>query len=470
MKTLIKNGTVISSEGRSHVSILIEDGKITCLAANGSIADQDVDEVIDATGLYVMPGVIDTHTHIEEPFQGLTPDEDWFDGTRNAAMGGVTTVMNFVIQQPGQPLMAEIKKDRERVEKLACIDYTFHGVFSNYSNIESVLAEIDELFDYGVPSVKVFTIYSGDGLYADDWSLYRIMQKVREKGGFVGVHAENMAIGENHQKQLIQQGKVDASYWPQAKPYIVEEEAVRRVCLLSEYTGCRAYIAHTSTGAAVRAVKEYQAKGAPVYCEGCAHYFLFDDSLYSQPGIGVWEIISPPLRKKEDQRQLWEGIRNGAVALIGSDHNAYGKVPKDIGYQKQGFAGVSNGGPGVLENAVALFAEGVNGGRITPERFVQITSTNPAKMFGLYPQKGTLSIGSDADITLWDPHKTCTMGAELYQSMDWTPYEGIRFTGVPVRTIVRGQTVMQDGEFVGNKGTGRFVFGKLDEEALLTVQ
>ncbi len=468
MDVLIKNGIVVTAEGHYPADVAIEGEKIAAIVSPGVITEAD--KIIDAAGKYVVPGAIDTHTHIEEPFQGLTPDEDWTAGTRNAAMGGVTTVLNFSIQDPGAPLLDVIRRHKKRAGELSCIDFNHHGVFSDYSDIKKVVAEIPELFEEGVVSLKAFMIYTADGIYADDWSLYNLMRAMKEYGGFIGLHAENQSIGENMQFEFIDQGKIESKYWPMTKPNFVEAEAVSRACILAEETGCNMYIVHTSTKEAVEIIDRYREKGLPIHSETCAHYLAFDESLYEKEGVGVWEIISPPLRKEADQEALWEGIVNGPVCIMGSDHNAYGKVPKDAGYKEKGFKGVSNGGPGVMEGMGYLFAEGVNKGRLTLERFVEVTSTNAAKMFGLYPQKGTISAGSDADIVLIDPEAEMTFGEALYQDMDWTPYEGMTIKGCPVMTMLRGSVIMENGEFKGGKGQGRFIPAKMNPELVKTIR
>ncbi|MDR2079537.1 MAG: dihydropyrimidinase [Treponema sp.] len=464
---LIKNGRIVSSQGIFNGDIAIEGETITGIYRDAG--SQKVRKVIDAGGKYLLPGVIDTHTHIEEPFQGLTPLETWASGSRNAAMGGVTTTLNFSIQDPGKKLMDKIREHKQRAGALSCIDFNFHGVFTNYNDLENVSKEIEELVAFGVPSIKAFTIYTGDGLYADDWALYNIMLEMKKYGGFVGIHAENMSIGENLQKRLKAEGKLNTKYWPMTKPNFVEAEAVQRVCLLAEETGVNLYVVHTSTKEGVDILSAYKRKGLPIYCETCPHYLFFTDEIYSKPGIGVWQIISPPLRKAADNERLLRGIAQGEVHIIGSDHNAYHKEPKEKGYAEKGMLGVSNGGPGILEGPSALYSGAVCTGRITLERLVQITSENPAKMFGLYPRKGVLAPGSDADIVIFDPRQKKTLGADLYQDMDWTVYEGMELTGFPSHTIVRGNIIVEDGVFKGKEGTGRFIPGKMDQGLVKTI-
>lgn len=465
---VIKNGTVVTAEGSFPADVAIEEGIIVGLGKRGAFSGAKKE--IDAEGKLLLPGAIDTHTHIEEPFQGLVPDEDWTAGTRNAAIGGVTTVLNFVIQEKGRALMDCIRGEMKRIAELACVDFNFHGVFTELGDMDVVKREIGELFAAGVTSLKAFMIYTDGGLYTDDWALYNILQEVKKYGGFLGVHAENMSIGENMQKMMAREGRVQAKDWPFAKPYFVEVEAVQRACLLAEATGSNLYIVHMSAKEAVEVVNSYRKKGLSIFSETCPHYMVFTEDIYSQPGVGVWQIISPPLRKKEDNEALWQGIANGAVSIIGSDHNAYQKGPKDKGYAEKGFLGVSNGGPGIIEGLPVMYSEGVRTGRITQERMVEVTSTNPAKMFGLYPQKGTIAPGSDADIVIFDPQKKQKLGYQLYDSMDWTVYEGMEVQGFPAATILRGKVIVDNGQFLGHKGDGQFIFGKMDKRIVKTIR
>jgi dihydropyrimidinase len=295
------------------------------------------------------------------------------------------------------------------------------------------------------------------------------MLEVKKYGGFVGVHAENMSIGERLQQSLVAQGKLHSRYWPMTKPNFVEAEAISRVALLAQETGVNAYVVHTSTKEGVDILAAYRHKGLPIFCETCPHYLFFTDEIYEQPDIGVWQIISPPLRKAADKERLWQGISRCEVSIIGSDHNAYQKGPKEDGYAEKGFIGVSNGGPGILEGLSALYTGGVRTGRITLERLAQVTSENPAKMFGLYPRKGVLAPGSDADIVIFDPEKKQVLGQHLYDSMDWTVYEGMRVHGFPTHTIVRGQIIVEDGNFIGGDVRGKFIIGKMDQKIVQTI-
>ena len=465
---LIKNGVIVNAEGRMTADLAVNGSVIAAIGRPGSFSGAQ--RVIDATGKYVLPGAIDTHTHIEEVFQGVTPDETWAAASSNAAVGGITTVINFAIQEKGRPLMEVVREQINRAQSVGSIDFNLHGTFTDYSDINAVLKEIDELFGMGVTSLKAFMIFSSDDLFADDWALFNLMRRVKKHGGFLGVHAENMSIGERLQDELIAAGKTKAEYWPLAKPNFIEAEAVQRACILAQATQSNLYIVHTSAGESVDIVRSYRQKGTRVFCETCPHYLIFDETIHSREGIGVWEIISPPLRKKADQDALWAGINDGTVTILGSDHNPLGKAGKERGYKEGGFAGVANGGPGLLEGLVAAHHFGVGTGRITMERLVEVTSTNAAKMFGMYPRKGTLRPGSDADIVIFDSQKTQTLGSHLYKGMDFTVYEGVEVKGFPTITILRGEVLVEDGKFVGKEGYGRFVPGNLNEDTIRNIR
>lgn len=467
MDVLIKNGIVVTPDNHISAEIAIKDGKIQDIARPGTY--QQAARVIDARGCYVVPGAIDTHTHIEEGYKDIKPKETWTQATRNAAIGGVTSVLNFIVQAEGKSMAASISDEIERINTLTCLDYGIHPIFNKYRDIDDVVAELPVLKEMGIPSVKAFTVYSEEEGYANDYAIYRVMRKLKELHGILGVHAENKSLTEHFLKEYVKAGKLDARYYAESKPSIIEAEAVRRVCMMAEETGCSTYIVHMSTKEAVDIVEEYRSKGLPIYGETCSQYMNFNDQIYLEPN-GYREFISPPLRKPADQERLWQGVADGAISVFGSDHCPYGKDAKDEMYRRCGFEEVAYGGVGLLENAAVLFAEGVVKGRISPERYVELTSTNPAKMFGLYPKKGALAPGSDADIVIFDPEKEVVLGTELYDNVDWTAYEGKKIVGFPVMTMQRGNVLVQDGNFYGKAGDGRFLFGKLDEQTLTSIR
>lgn len=463
---LIKNGTIVTAEGCRIGDIAVRGEKIVAITDPGEY--EVASRTIDAEGLFVVPGAIDTHSHIEEEFKGVKPLETWTQATRNAAVGGVTMVLNFINQAKGKTMVETVEDEIERINKMTCIDYNVHPVFIYYDDNDEVVAQLPVLKEMGIPSIKAFTVYD-EGGFADDYSIYRLMRGLAELGGVLGVHAENKSLTEQIQNEFIARGETGAEYYAATKPPIIEAEATHRICMLAEATGCRTYLVHMSCKEAADIVASFQARGLPIYGETCGQYLTMTEEKYLEP-YGFREFITPPLRHEEDQERLFRAIREGTIQIYGSDHCPFGKDAKDDGYYRSGFTEVAYGGVGLLENVPMLFAEGVLKGRISAERFVEITSTNPAKLFGLYPQKGTLSVGSDADIVLFDPNKEVTLGTALYDNVDWTAYEGRKITGFPVVTIQRGKILVDHGEFYGCAGEGKFLPGELNEEVLSTIR
>jgi dihydropyrimidinase len=454
MDVVIEKGRIVTAAGVYEGDLAISGERIAAVGRAGTFPEAKAR--INAEGLYVLPGAIDTHSHIEEPFQGCVPEEDWSQATRAAARGGTTSVFNFVIQENGQPLSELVRRHQARAGKMSLIDFNFHGVFTDFRDLQALRSEIPRLFELGVTSVKQFMIYTREGLATDDWVLYNILREVSSRGGIVGVHAENCAIGEGLTARLAAEGRTQATDWPSAKPPFVEAEAVQRAAMIAEFARANLYVVHTSTREAVQLARVSRARGLPLFLETCPHYLTFTEERLAAAD-GKYQIISPPFRRREDVDALWEGLADGTISIIGSDHNAYGRKDKDPGYERAGFLGVANGQPGILEILAVLHNEGVRKGRISLERMVEVSSTNAAKMFGLYPQKGTIAPGSDADLVLFDPRREVVLGSHLYEAADTSFYEGMRVTGFPAATLVRGRLVVRDGEVLADPGSGRFV-------------
>ena len=464
---VIKNGKVVTPERVLEADVAVDKGKVVALG-EGKIFPE-AKKTIDAKDKLVFPGGIDSHTHFETKFMGAVPEETWEKGTKAAALGGTTTVINFSIQQTGKPLMDSVKADIARAGSLAVTDFALHGCFIDFSNVDAVLDEIPVLVKAGVPSIKEFLIYRDVGWMVDDWALYNILEKSMKYLGFVGIHAENAYIGEGLRQRLTKEGKIEPKYHPISKPNLVEAEAIQRSCAIAEATKAYMYIVHMSTHEGVRLVKGFREKGMPIFSETCPHYLYYTDALHGDPKMGVYSQLSPPLRKEEDIDALWAGLASGAVSIVGSDHAPFNKASKEKGYELKGFITVPNGAPGVLERFPVVYSEGVGKNRISLTRFVEITSTNSAKMFGLYPRKGTIAPGSDADIVVFDPKKKVKLGAHLYEGMDWSIFEGVDITGFPETTLLRGKVIVENGKVVGKAGEGRFVEGKMDEEAIRSI-
>lgn len=464
---VIKNGKVVTPERVLEADVAVDKGKVVALGEARIFPEAK--KTIDAKDKLVFPGGIDSHTHFETKFMGAIPEETWETGTNAAALGGTTTVINFSIQQKGKPLMDSINADIQRAGGLAVVDFALHGCFIDLSNVEAVIDEIPDLVKAGVPSIKEFLIYRHEGWMVDDWALFNIMEKSMIYKGFVGIHAENAYIGEGMRDRLTKEGKTEPKYHPISKPSFVESEAIQRSCAIAEATNAYMYIVHMSTKEGVRLVGGFREKGMPIYSETCTHYLKFTDALHGDPKMGVYSQLSPPLRKMNDVDALWEGLASGAVSIIGSDHAPFNKASKEKGYSLKGFITVPNGAPGVLERFPVVYSEGVGKNKISLTRFVEITSTNSAKMFGLYPRKGTIAPGSDADIVVFDPKKKVKLGQHLYEDMDWSLFEGVEITGFPETTLLRGKVIVENGKVVGKAGEGRFVDGRMDEGVIRSI-
>ncbi len=445
---VIKNGKIATASEIFEADIGIEDGKIVAIAR-----DLKGDEVIDAGGKIVMPGMIDGHTHMAMPFMGTFSSDDFETGTKAAAFGGVTTIINFAIQEKGKGLKDAIEVEDSKAKGKAFIDYAFHVAITDMR--EDVLAEIPEVMKNGVTSFKLFMTY--EGLMVTDDVLLEVLDVVTKNGGLVGVHAENYYIIKFLTKRLLAEGKTDPIYHAYSRPNCCEEEAVNRACIITQIVNGRLYVVHLSTAEGLERIEEFQKRGVRVYAETCPQYLLLDEELYKEPDFGGAKyVMSPPLRREKDRRALWDGIRRGTIQLIGSDHCPFFMEQKEMG--KDDFTKIPNGAPGVETTLPLLFSEGVVKGRITLNRLVEVFSTNPAKLYGMYPKKGTIAIGSDADIVILDPKKEVTLSVDmLHQNVDYTPYEGWKVKGYPVVTIVRGKVVCEEGEFYGERGYGEFV-------------
>lgn len=455
---LIKNGRVVNSTGIIETDIAIKGKKIVGLGYSKTF--RNAEKVIDARGKYVIPGGIDSHTHLELDFMGEQGPEDWHQGTMAAAFGGTTAVIDFSIQKKGRPLLESIKADVARAESLAAIDFCMHGCFTDFTDPDKIVEEMPSVVGYGVPSFKEFMIYRKQGWLIDDWTLYRVLKKASELNALVGVHAESGIIGEEMIQKLVDEGKNGAEYHPLSKPNFVEEEAIQRAISIARFAESSLYIVHMSTQEGVKLVGDARRKGLPVWSETCPHYLTLTDEVYSRPD-GINYILSPPLRKKEDIRALWNGLADGSVSIVGTDHVAF------TGEQKKRnsatFASVPNGAGGVEVRLPILLSEGVNRGLLSLERMVEVSSTNSAKLFGLYPKKGIIAPGSDADIVIVDLEVEKTLSTDnLHMGPDFTMYEGFKVKGYPVTTLSKGKVIVDDDEYMGQKGDGSFIKRELD--------
>jgi len=465
---IIEGGKVVSGGQVNETDIAIDEGKIVGLGSKKTFPEAD--EVIDAKGKIVIPGGIDSHSHFQMPFMGEKPPETWEEGTIATAIGGTTTTIDFAVEgiHPGDNAFEAVKNQMEMADKEAVIDFSTHGVFTDFDDMDKVMELFGDIVDYGVPTFKEFMIYKSQGMYINDYNLLKVLQNAEEHDALVGLHAENAEIGESWQQELVEEGKTDYKYHGVAKPNFVEAEAIQRALSIAEFAGSKTYIVHMSTKEGVDLVKDAKRRGVQAWSETCPHYLTITDDIYDTD-LALYSMCSPPLRKQEDIEAMWQGLADGTISIVGSDHVAFTKEQKEAHSDK--FVDVPNGTPQAEVRVPIVFAEGVKKGRLSLPRFVEVVSTNVAKMFGMYPQKGLIAPGSDADIVIIDPDRKKSLDHEdLHMGTDWSLYKGMEIEGWPEMTIHNGEVIVKDEEFIGEKGRGEFVKGKIDEEVIASVE
>ncbi|MCD4783665.1 MAG: dihydropyrimidinase [Candidatus Eremiobacteraeota bacterium] len=450
MNILIKNGTIITSSDIFDGDIYIKGEKIDGL---GESINLPADEVIDAKGKYVIPGGIDVHTHFQLPVKGTVSADGFESGSRAAACGGVTTFIDFAHQVPGESPMKALDERIEEAKNDVYIDYGLHLGISDFN--KNVLKEIPIYIERGVPSFKLYMIYAKEGWMSNDATIYAMLEAVREQGGLVIIHAENPYIIDMFTDRMIDEGKLDVKWHPVSRPNFVEAEAIKRALYLTEVTGSRIYIVHTSTAEGVALVAEAKGRGVMALAETCPQYLVLNDDTYLRDD-GYLFLTSPPLRKVKDQLALWKGLSMGAIQVVSTDTCTFTREQKEPG--KDDFTKLPGGIAGIETLIPMVHSEGVLKGRISLNQWVDLISTNPAKLFGLHPAKGTLAPGSDADIVIFDPEKKVKLLPEnLHYVVDYSPYDRMTVTGWPYITMSRGKTIYRDGEFMGEKGRGKFI-------------
>jgi len=447
---IIKNGKLVSAYGIFQSDLGVQDGKIVSISRSLETA---ADKVIDASGKLVLPGLIDGHTHMEMPFMGTTTADDFESGTAAAACGGVTTIVDFVVPAKGQTLLEAVEIWRKKADPKVSIDYALHLIIRDLN--PTILSEIGKAVSYGITGFKLFMTYKKEGLWMDDGSIYTVMKEATKHGALVGLHCENADLIERYNAQFLAEGKTSAEYHAHSRPPLVEAEAVQRGIALATLAEANMYVVHMSTALACETVKAATARGLPLFAETCPHYLMFTDEMYLKPN-GRNYIMSPPLRKEEDKQRLWQGLQEGSVQTVASDHACFNSQQKDMG--KDDYTKVPNGVAGTEIILPILYSEGVRKGILSLDRLVKVTAYNPAKAFGLFPRKGQLAIGSDADLVVLDPQKKVRLSRDnLHSKLDHSIYEDVTVTGYPVVTVARGEVVYEDGKFTGKKGRGAFV-------------
>jgi len=445
---LVKSGTLVTPNGTLEADLLAQGERIKMIGRDLPVADDTL--VIDAAGCYVLPGVIDAHTHIGLDTGIYKTPDDWFVGSRAAACGGVTAVVDFATQFPGQSLREAVEARLEEVRD-AVIDYAFHVMVTDLPPGRE--GELADLIELGTSSVKLYTTYRPN-YYADDATILRLMETCAELGLVPLVHCENDALVTAQTEALVAASETDWRYHGRSRPALAEQEAVRRVLCLAEAAGCPVHIVHCSTARSVALVAEARDNGQEVTCETCPQYLLLDNTIYEGPE--PWRyILQPPLRDSEEPDLLWALVEAGMVDLIATDHCDYTVEQKTA---QDDFTQTPGGLPGVETLLPLMMTYGVSKGNLTLLQLAALLSTNPARVWGLWPRKGALLPGSDADFVIYDPQPESTVRAEnLHHLAGYSPYEGMQVQGAVKATVSRGQIVYREGQFIGRKGRGRFV-------------
>src|SRR5216117_1657783 len=447
MKTVIKNGRVVTAVDDYEADILIEDGKVAMIARE---IDVEADKKIDAKGRLVIPGGIDPHTHMDLPFGGTSSSDDFETGTRAAAFGGTTTIIDFAVQYKGQSLSQAIDVWFKKAEGKASIDYGFHLICTDLP--DERLPEMKACINEGVSSFKLFMAYPGVFL-VDDATIYKAMPTAGEYGGLICMHAENGVVIDAIVKKALAEGKTAPKYHALTRPTKAEAEGVHRAIALAEMADSPVYIVHLSCDDSLQEVTRARDMGINAYAETCPQYLFLDYSVYEQPGFeGAKYVMTPPIREKWNQEKLWRGLQFNDLQVVSTDHCPFCfKEQKELGLND--FSKIPSGGPGVENRMSLVYNGGVAQGRISLNRFVEITSTSAAKIFGLFPRKGTIAVGSDADIVIFDPNEEQTISAATHHmNVDYSAYEGMKVKGVTKTVLSRGRVVIDNGKYAGKPG------------------
>jgi len=451
MSLLIKNGRIITADADYMADIFIEGESIKTIGTDLSII---ADKEIDATGKFVFPGGIDPHVHLDMPFMGTFSSDNYETGTRAALFGGTTMVIDFVLQKQGSSLQGALDEWRSRSNDNCVADYSFHMAVTDFN--ENTKKEIKGMIEKeGITSFKTFMAYKG-ALMIDDRQMVGLMEEVKKHGGLINVHATNGDMIDYLVAKHRSEGKLSPLYHYLSQPEVTEAEASERFTDMAYYTGCPGYIVHLTCEGALNAVRNATRRNQKVFVETCIQYLLLDASLYEKNFEGAKWVMSPPLRQKKDQETLWAGINQGLVQVVATDHCPFKWEQKLMG--KDDFSKIPNGHPAIENRMELLYSEGVHEGKITLNKYVEVACTNPAKIFGMFPKKGTIAVGSDADIVLFDPTEKHTVTAKNHHmNVDYSAYEGRQLTGKVKTVLLRGKVAIENDQCFIDKGFGRFV-------------
>ncbi|MEW9079952.1 dihydropyrimidinase [Terrisporobacter glycolicus] len=443
---VIKNGTIVTASDTYKGDIGIKDGIIVEIGQN-----LECDTVIDATDKLIIPGGIDAHTHLDMPFGGTFSSDDFESGSKAAAIGGTTSFIDYSIQPAGGTLADAVKIWKEKGSK-SCVDYGLHVAITKAD--ENALAEIPTMVKEGITSFKVFMVY--DAMRVNDAAFMNILEKSKEYGALVGVHCENYHVINHRTKQLLEAGKTEPKYHAVSRPATCEGEAANRAITLAKLTNAPLYIVHNSCEESISRIKEAREAGLPIMGETCPQYVMLSEDNYDEPGFnGAKYVMSPPLRNKKNWDYIWQQLKDGVIQTVATDHCPFFMKQKELG--KDDFTKIPNGGPGIETRMSIMLSEGPKHG-LSLNKVVEVTSTNVAKIFGMYPKKGTIAVGSDADLVLYDAKKEVTLTKDvLHENVDYTAFEGVKVSGYPVMTLSRGDVVAKDGEYIGENNRGEFI-------------
>jgi dihydropyrimidinase len=451
--TLIQNGTIVNADATVKADLLIDGATIKEIRAG--IPTSAADKIVDATGLLLLPGGIDAHTHLDMPFGGTNSADDFLTGTLAAAIGGTTTIVDFAIQARGKTMRTALDTWWKKAEGKACIDYGLHMIVTDLP--DAGLEDMDEMVREGVASFKLFMAYPGV-LMVDDATIFKALRQTAKNGALICMHAENGSVIDVIVRQALAEGKTAPIYHALTRPTRAEAEAVHRAIAMSEMAGVPVYIVHLSSEDALNQVREARDRGLPAFAETCPQYLLLSlDNMENAGWEGAKYVFTPPLRERSNQPKLWEGLRTDNLQVVSTDHCPFCfEDQKALG--KDDFTKIPNGGPGIENRLQLIHHHGVGAGHLTINRFVELVSTAPARIFGMYPNKGLLAPGSDADIVLWDANADLTISAKTHHMrVDYSMFEGFKVRGNARDVYSRGELIVSKGEFVGKAGRGEYL-------------